>query len=801
MIFTQFLESGVVKLKGKLVRYARFKVVYLHAVVISRRYRHHRGDDSAFAAIVRSSSDAVISKTVDGFVTSWNDGATHLYGHTAQEMLGKNIELIVPASQRAAERDRHARVALGVADTGYRCIRTHADGREITVSMSMSPVRDRKGCVVGVASISRLVTALESAETRLALLLNLSPDALVCVSEDGLIVLVNNEASVLFGYPRHELVGMQVEQLLPAKFRVQHIKNRSTFFQHPRTRTLGDNQELQGVRSDGSIFSAEISLSVDVTDGSSIAIATIRDVTLQREMAEQVRNSEAQLRQLAENTDFIITLRQLEPPGYLYVSPNVYERTGIHAEEFIAHPKIVSSLIHPDDLERFSNDNKFASVNGYKHRSVYRMVVADGEIRSVEVVSTPVVGDDGEVNRVLTTSQDITARVQAAEALELAETSARRSNSAKNEFLSRMSHELRTPLNAVLGFGQLLERDLRDADQIEAVQHIVRAGRHLLNLINEVLDIARIEAGELSVSSEAVSVPDIVGEAAALMQPLGIENGVQVSISNFDPRVFVLADRQRLRQILLNLISNAVKYNHRGGGVWLSWTQEKETVTITVRDDGPGIALALQDRLFEPFDRLGVEASGVEGTGIGLTVTRNLAQLMRGDVLVSSDVGCGATFSVVLPIAEEPRLKMSESALHRATVPNSGPPGSKTVLYIEDSVPNFKVLETLMRSRPTWRLLHAGLAGLGLDLARTHLPDLILLDIHLPDGSGFDVLTALKGDPRTASIMIVVLSADASRPQIRRCTAAGAAMYMTKPFDIDEMLHLLDTVSERPTTT
>lgn len=777
------------------MRYAKFKVLYLAAVMVFGRYRGHGGDDSAFAAIVRSSGDAVISKTVEGIVTSWNLGATRLYGFTANDIIGKNIELTIPASARLAERHRHARVAEGVADTGYRCVRMRADGSEISVVMSMSPVRNRTGEIVGVASISRPVTELEVATTRLALLLNHSPDALVCVDEDGLIVLANDEACVLFGYDRQELVGKKVEELLPSDSRERHVKDRSNFFEHPSTLHLSDRQGLRGLRRDGSIFPAEISLAIDVTDLESIAIATIRDVTMQRESTDRLRDSETQLRQLAENTDFIISLRQLEPPGYVYVSPNVYDLTGIHAEEFLAHPEVALDLIHPDDQERFSTDHASASSSGYRSRSVYRMVRTNGEVRSFEIVSAPIISDDGRINRVLTTSQDITDRVQAAVELELAEASARRSNAAKNEFLSRMSHELRTPLNAVLGFGQLLERELQDAQQVKEVQHIVRAGRHLLNLINEVLDIARIEAGELSVSSEAVSVREVVGEAVALMQPLGIADGVEVSIPSFEPHVFVLADHQRLRQILLNLISNAIKYNHRGGGVWLSWTKENETITIAVRDDGPGIALALQDRLFEPFDRLGVEASGVEGTGIGLTVTRSLAQLMRGDVLVSSDVGRGATFSVALPATEEPRLEMSEAALLRATIPSVGSSRSNTVLYIEDNIPNFKVLESLMRSRPSWRLLHAGLAGLGLELARTHLPDLVLLDIHLPDGSGYDVLTALKGDPSTAHIMVVVLSADASRQQIRRSTAAGAAMYMTKPFDIDEMLNLLDTVS------
>jgi PAS domain S-box-containing protein len=742
-----------------------------------------------------SSPDAVIAKTVDGIVTAWNDGATLVYGHTAAQMIGQSIELTIPPDRIDEERARHARVAQDLPESGVRCVRLRSDGSPINVVMSMSAIHDEAGRVVGLASISRAVSDQEAADIRFASLLEAAPDAMLCVDRSGRIAFVNAQAGVLFGYTRDELIGAQIETLVPVDIGERHRGHRADFFRAPTPRAMGVGLSLRARRRDGSTFPVEVSLAAD-TDGETLAIAAVRDVSVQRATEAALRESETQLRQLTENVDTVLSLRQIDPPVRLYFSPSVRNLTGWSPEELLADPPLVSRSIHPDDRDRVQADLFDASAVGVAATSEHRIIRADGAVRWVRTFAMPVPNPHGATERIVTTTEDITERVEAAEALQEAEAAARAANDAKNDFLSRMSHELRTPLNAVLGFGQLLELQLENPEHLDFAKHVVHAGRHLLDLINEVLDIARIEAGEMTVSPEPVSIAAIVEETSLLMKPLGAEAGVTITAHPGPLRLYVVADRRRLRQILLNLMSNAIKYNSTGGGVWLSWAAENgRRCSITVRDDGAGIAPELHARLFVPFDRLGAEASGVEGTGVGLTVTRGLVELMRGELTFESDIGHGSSFTVTLPMSDEPMVPISEHSMPQAETRSEVAAGSVTMLYVEDNEPNIRVMESVLSLRPEWRLIHAGLASLGIELARTQQPDLILLDVHLPDGSGFDVLTALKGDASTAGIHVVVLSADASVQQVSRLLSAGAAQYITKPLDLPEVLTMLDAVS------
>jgi PAS domain S-box-containing protein len=757
--------------------------------------RSGTAEDIALAAIVRSSADAVIAKAVDGTITAWNDGASVIYGYSPERMIGQNIELTIPPEALDVERARHFRAASGVAEVGYRCVRLRADGSPIEVVMSMSPVRDDTGRVIGVASISRPVSDRESTDARFASLLEAAPDAMVCVDRTGLIVLVNAQVATLFGYSRHELIGMSVEALVPDESRPLHAQHRAGFFLHPHPRAMGADLHLEGRRRDGSTFPVEVSLAADFSDSGTLAIAAVRDVSQQRAFEASLRESEARLRQLAEHVDTVFTLVQIDPFAYLYVSPSFHTLTGLEPADLEAHPELGLACIHPDDRDHVINDYLALPSLGLVAKSEHRVVRSNGEVRWVRSVASPVLNPDGLPARLVTTTEDVTDRVLAAIALGEAEAAARSANEAKNSFLSRMSHELRTPLNAILGFGQLLEHHLEHTEHVESVRHIVRAGRHLLNLINEVLDITRIEAGELSISPEPVALGPIIEESLLLMGPMA--DGVGVTLVNEDGGAdqHVLADRQRLRQVLLNLISNAVKYNRTTGSVWVSWTLEQQGVSILVRDNGPGIPEELHDRLFTAFDRLGAETTGIEGTGMGLAVTLALVELMHGALIFESAVGVGTTFTVTLPPSAPPAMSPPEVASTAAEDEAVVVPGSLTVLYIEDNEPNVHVMESVLKLRPGWRLIHAGLARLGLELARAHHPALVLLDVHLPDGSGLDVLTAMKEDPQTAQIPVVVLSADANQSQIKRLLAAGAEQYLTKPLDLKEVLALFDAVA------
>jgi signal transduction histidine kinase/CheY-like chemotaxis protein len=383
-------------------------------------------------------------------------------------------------------------------------------------------------------------------------------------------------------------------------------------------------------------------------------------------------------------------------------------------------------------------------------------------------------------------------------ALRLAMEEAERANLAKSDFLSRMSHELRTPLNVVLGFGQILEmRDSLDEKDREAVKHILKAGDHLLELINEVLDLARIEAGRMAISPEPLDIGHLVSEALDLIQPLAQDRSVRLTADLGTCRRHVTADRQRLKQVLLNLLSNAVKYNRDGGQVAVSCVYSAEgRLRLHVKDTGPGISPGLMDRLFEPFERLGAESGHLEGTGLGLALCKQLMNLMGGAIGADSRQGQGSTFWVELAIAQPPQQDGAEPRRDQGQhVPQSSEP--RRLLLVEDNLANFKVIQALLSEREHIELLPAMTGRLGLELAREHRPDLVLLDQHLPDMTGAEVLHRLKADPETRDLPIVVVSADATPGQIRRMLALGADDYLTKPLSLPRFLEVVGAIVER----
>jgi signal transduction histidine kinase len=375
--------------------------------------------------------------------------------------------------------------------------------------------------------------------------------------------------------------------------------------------------------------------------------------------------------------------------------------------------------------------------------------------------------------------------------LALSREEADRANQAKSEFLSRMSHELRTPLNAILGFAQLLELDDLDVRQRDNVAHIVAGGKHLLDLINEVLEISRIEVGSMSPTIEPVRAAAVVREAIELVGPLASQRQIDLKAELDGGRdLWIAADQQRLKQVLLNLLANAVKYNREGGSVSVRMKKLGGRARILVTDTGMGIPQDQLPRLFTPFERLGAEASGVEGTGLGLVLALRLTEAMSGSLGVESQPWIGSTFHVELPLADAPAHVAREPLPPRttATVHGHGSGDSHRVLYIEDDAANARLMTQLFSDEPRLELMTTMHGKLGIELARQHQPDLVLLDIHLPDLDGDEVLKRLRADTQTRHIPVIAVSADATEEQRSRMTALGAARYLTKPLGLDSTL-------------
>jgi PAS domain S-box-containing protein len=513
------------------------------------------------------------------------------------------------------------------------------------------------------------------------------------------------------------------------------------------------------------------------------------DISLRKEtmaaLAESIEKSRAIFDAAVDSIvvlDENLKVIEASPSNDTFFSFSKEETEGRQAMDFI----------HPDDRTGVLEAIEQGFAKGEIVRVRFRGLRTDGRWVNIESRGRALRDAHGKPTGAVMISRDVTESVEAAAALEVAKEEAERANLAKSEFMSRMSHELRTPLNSVLGFAQILQMEMSSSEELELIGYIVKSGGYLLELINEVLDISRVESGSISVELEVVSSTDLIRQCVEMVSAQALEYGVAI-VDNCEGDFYVRADLQRLKQVLVNLLSNAIKYNFAGGTVTLDCEDADGLMRLSVTDTGPGVAPQLHDRLFAPFDRLDAESRGIEGTGLGLALSKGLMEAIGGALGVESTPGTGSTFWLELAtVSAAPETHVGASG----EVPVEPPKGEAplaTLLYIEDNIGNVRLIERLLSHRPNVRLLTSLQGSLGVDLAQLHRPDLILLDVHLPDLSGIDVLEKLRGDDRTSSIPVIMLSADASQEQIKRFTDAGAKDYLTKPLDLEYFLTLLDS--------
>ncbi|HEY0859266.1 MAG TPA: ATP-binding protein [Albitalea sp.] len=518
----------------------------------------------------------------------------------------------------------------------------------------------------------------------------------------------------------------------------------------------------------------------------------------QRRAAEHaLRESEERLRNTFEMA--AVGIAHVAPDGrFLRVNKRLSETLGHSAEALLKMR--VHELTLPEDLQStIAHTNRLIEGVADSYTVEKRFRHAHGGIVWVSKTVAAVREADGKPAYFIAVIEDITSRKQTQAAL-LAAQAAERANAAKTEFLSRMSHELRTPLNAVLGFAQLLQMDSAarlDADQLSKLKHIEDAGAHLLAMINDVLDLSRIESGGMPLTAETVRLRVAVQEAVALVSTAARDAGVQIELKpppHDGPGDHVQADHLRLRQVLVNLLSNAIKYNRENGSVTVRWgaTPEGEAVQLQVSDTGQGLTAEQQAHLFEPFNRLGAERSSIEGSGIGLVVTQRLVQLMGGSIEVVSRPGVGSSFTVTLPSA--PGGNTRPAPLRDAPSAGESSAGGprRTVLYAEDNPMNVELVREVMRLRADCRLLIARSGREAVALAQRERPDLLLLDMHLGDMTGLDVVQHLARDPQLAAVPAIALSADAMPAPIAAAQRAGFKAYLTKPLNVAELLRHID---------
>ena len=522
----------------------------------------------------------------------------------------------------------------------------------------------------------------------------------------------------------------------------------------------------------------------------------------QKKLDQRLRDQQFYTRSLIEsNIDALMTT---DPLGIITdVNKQMEALTGCTRDELIGAP----SKNYFTDPERAEAAIKLVlrekKVTDYELTARAR----DGKKTEVSYNATTFYDRDRTLQGVLAIARDVTERKRNEQALQetnielaSAKSAAEEANLAKSDFLSSMSHELRSPLNAILGFAQLMElaSPLPTDSQKESIAQILQAGWHLLKLINEILDLSVIESGKVSLSTESVSLAEVMSECQAMMEPQAQQLGISVTFPRFDNPFFVSADRTRLKQIVINLLSNAIKYNKEQGTVVVDCATSAPGLTrISVKDSGAGLSPEKLAQLFQPFNRLGQEAGGVAGTGIGLVVTKRLAELMGGVLGVESTAGEGSVFWCELISCAAPQLVVESgeaATVDRPPVPAGARP--RTLLYVEDNPANMKLVEQLIARRPDMRLLTAVNGTLGIEVARTTRPTVILMDINLPGISGVEALKVLRVDPATAHIPVVALSANAMPRDIEMGLDAGFFRYLTKPIKIKEFMDTLNTALE-----
>ncbi|MDH5528123.1 MAG: PAS domain S-box protein [Nitrospirota bacterium] len=786
-------------------------LVWLLAVrpaVLRASRQHHRAQ-----AVLREAPDGIVLINSQCVIESLNPAAERMLGYRAQDAVGRGCTLLVPPDDRSA---RHAMVqklvTSGTRDPIHATFHFQRKNgsvfpADVVLAPTLSSGTPLYTAVIRDVSDRQARERLRAEDdARYRALARSVPVGMFRTDADGECQYVNERWCQLTGMTPDQARGKGWSGAI-------HPDDRDRVFRE-WTEAARDKRrfrsEYRFLTPNGTTTWVIGQASAEYDENGTVTgfAGSVTDITARVEAEERLLASEREMTAIVASLQD--TVFRLSPDGVItWISPAARSLFDMPLVSLVGQP--LSSFADADGILRLS---KLAhGRNRLANHVVFPIRRRDKVQRWVSVCAVPWRDPDGRDAGILGSMRDITEQKLAEDAVansmeelerrvqertaELAEATreARAANQAKSIFLSRMSHELRTPLNAVLGFAQLAEAEAQSRDDSrgeETVREIIQAGNHLLELIDDVLDLSRIEAGELPLYPVDTDPVPLVESACMLVQPLADRYGVSVRpVQKPDTPAVIFADGARLRQIMVNLLSNAIKFNQPGGTVQVAMTLSDGRLRMDVTDDGPGIPPTLQDRLFQPFERLGADTGPVDGTGIGLVIVRRLAEMMDGTVGCESHPGKGSRFWVEFPAVATPDAVPVAGPACPIT-PQTARKTEHTVLYIEDNTQNTILMRRILETRNDLQVLFARDGASGIKTATDHCPDLILLDVHLPDMDGFKVFDALQSNDRTRHIPVVAVSADGFAETAEKGRKAGFSDYVTKPIEVNRFLTLLD---------
>jgi PAS domain S-box-containing protein len=796
-------------------------------------------------AIFNSASFSSIATDAQGVIQIFNVGAERMLGYTAADVVDKITPANISDPQEVIERAESLSLELdasispgfealvfkasrGIEDI-YELTYIRKDGSRVPAIVSVTALRDAEGTIIGYLLIGTDNTARKEAEQALlragalqTAIFNSANFSSIATDAQGVIQIFNVGAERMLGYTAADVV----DKITPANISdPQEVIERAESLSleldasispgfealvFKASRGIEDIYELTYIRKDGSRFPAIVSVTAlrDAQDAIIGYLLIGTDNTARKQVEEEqakldqsLRDQQFYTRSLIEsNIDALMTT---DPRGIISdVNHQMEALTGCTRDELIGAPfknYFTDQKRAEAGIKRVLREGK---VTNYELTALAR----DGKETVVSYNATTFYDRDRNLKGVFAAARDVTDRKQFEEALQVnnvelesAKAAAEKANQAKSEFLSSMSHELRTPLNGVLGFAQLMQSETPapSPSQQRSIQQILKGGWYLLRLINEILDLAMIESGKVTISSEPMSLAEVLQDCRVLIGPQAKKREIELIFPEFDDPFYIHADLTRVKQVMINLLSNAIKYNRTGGTVNVRCTPHGDKrVRVYVKDTGAGLGHDQIGQLFQPFNRLGQEDSVEEGTGIGLVVTKQLVELMGGEIGVTSERGIGTEFWVEFAASAGPELGIADeqvvAKIQASVAVAQASTVQRTLLYVEDNPANLALVEQLIERRSDLKLLTAINGHLGIVLARACQPDVILMDINLPGLSGFGALKVLQNDPTTAHIPVMALSANAVPRDIQKGMEAGFFRYLTKPIKVVEFMDALD---------